>query len=61
MASAQRALSAKNSHLESLVSRHATIESELHELSRHLSASDTEIQRLKRQKLRIKEEIESLH
>lgn len=59
MASAQRALSAKTSHIETLVARHSAIENKLHELNHHPSVSDFEIIKLKQQKLRLKEEIHS--
>lgn len=60
MALAQHAASSKSSHLQSLAARHSAIEAQLHELSHHPSVSDFEIRKLKRQKLRVKEEMESL-
>ncbi len=45
---------------ESLRSRHGLLEGRLRELSSHPSVSETEIRELKRQKLRVKEEMESL-
>lgn len=59
MASAQHALSAKTSHIETLMARHSAIEHKLHELKRHPSVSDFEIVKLKQQKLRLKEKIQS--
>ena len=47
-------------HIEKLRERHAAVDSQLGKLSRHPSASDREIVDLKREKLRLKDEITRL-
>ena len=47
-------------HVEQLRRRHADLDSRLAELNRSPSASDTEIATVKRDKLRLKDEIERL-
>jgi hypothetical protein len=48
-----------NPRLESLLSRHAALETELHEEQRHVSSTDY-VRQLKRRKLQLKEEIEGI-
>lgn len=49
-----------NARIESLRERHANLDARLGELSRHPSVSDREVADLKREKLRLKDEIERL-
>ena len=49
-----------NAHIERLRERHANVDTRLDELSRHPSASDQEMIDLKREKLRLKDEIKRL-
>ncbi len=46
------------SHVESLKRKHQKLESRIAETARHPSADTTELTALKREKLRVKEEIE---
>lgn len=48
------------SRLEALMARHAAVEAELRERSRHTSSSDQELRELKKTKLQLKEEIEGI-
>lgn len=57
---AQHAASLSATRKQALLSKHSLLEDRLQELLHHPSASDTEIRNLKRQKLRVKEEIEQL-
>ena len=57
---AQHAASVSATRKQALISKHSVLEDRLQELMHHPSASDTEIRSLKRQKLRVKEEIEQL-
>ncbi len=57
---AQHAASVSATRKQALISKHSVLEDRLQELMHHPSASDTEIQNLKRQKLKVKEEIEQL-
>lgn len=57
---AQHAASISATRKQALLSKHSLLEDRLQELQHHPSASDTEIRNLKRQKLRVKEEIEQL-
>ncbi len=60
MASATSASNARvQSHIQSLAARHSAVEAELHELSHHPSANDVEIRKLKRLKLKLKDQIEA--
>jgi|GEM_PF-1831224 len=61
MPMAQHAVSVSATRKQALQSKHTTLEEKLSELSHHPSASDFEIRSLKRLKLKVKEEIESLH
>ena len=47
-------------HIDRLRERHAAVDGQLGELAQHPSADDTEITKLKREKLRLKDEIERL-
>ncbi len=47
-------------HLESLQKKHAVLEQEIADAMMHPATDDLEIVKLKRQKLRVKEEIEKL-
>lgn len=49
-----------SSRQQALQARHSNLEGQIRELSRHPSVSDTEMRSLKLQKLRVKEEMESL-
>lgn len=51
---------AVEARIAELNNRHAKLEQSLNDVLSHPSAEDTEIVRLKREKLRIKEEIERL-
>ena len=57
---AQHAASVSATRKQALISKHSVLEDRLQELMHHPSASDTEIRYLKRQKLKVKEEIEQL-
>ncbi len=57
---AQHAASVSATRKQALISKHSVLEDRLQELMHHPSASDTEIRNLKRQKLKVKEEIEQL-
>ena len=46
------------SHVESLKRKHQKLETEISETARHPAADQTEITALKREKLRLKDEIE---
>ena len=46
------------SHVESLKRKHQKLEAQIAETARHPSADNTEIAALKREKLRLKDEIE---
>ena len=52
--------SSRSSRLSALRAKHAAVDTELVELSRHPSASDEELRRLKRLKLELKEQIEQI-
>ncbi len=52
--------SAPASRLEALQTRHAALETELFDGQKHRSTSDLELARLKKQKLKLKEEIAAL-
>ncbi|MCB1555952.1 MAG: DUF465 domain-containing protein [Alphaproteobacteria bacterium] len=54
----QVAVSPADSHLEALETRHAFLSHRIETEQRHPAASDQIIRTLKRQKLRLKEEIE---
>lgn len=47
------------SHIRSLAARHSEVEAQLHELSHHPSVNDIEIRKLKRLKLKLKDQIEA--
>jgi hypothetical protein len=47
-------------HLEALKTKHAKIDEQIEKLMPHASVNDSEIHDLKRQKLKIKDEIENL-
>lgn len=47
-------------HIETLEKKHGALEAELHTAMLHPSTGDTTISELKRQKLKIKDEIERL-
>jgi hypothetical protein len=49
-----------DARIETLEKKHGALEAELHTAMLHPSTEDTEIQELKRQKLKIKDEIERL-
>ena len=49
-----------SARIESLRERHASLDARLGELSHHPSAPDDEIVHIKREKLRLKDEIERL-
>ena len=49
-----------SSHLQELRKKHATLEQEVEEAQRSPSTDDLQITALKKQKLRIKEEIERI-
>jgi hypothetical protein len=50
-----------NAHLESLTARHARLEANLADESRRPSPDQSRVTRLKREKLKLKEEINRLH
>ncbi|MFA7276140.1 MAG: DUF465 domain-containing protein [Pseudobdellovibrionaceae bacterium] len=58
MALAQQA-SVSSSRLEALRARHSALEAEIHEMSLHPSTSDLEMRKLKRLKLKVKEQLNS--
>jgi hypothetical protein len=47
-------------HIETLEKKHGVLEEQLHSAMLHPSTADTEIAELKRQKLRVKDQIERL-
>jgi hypothetical protein len=47
-------------HIETLEKKHGVLEEQLHSAMLHPSSHDTEIAELKRQKLRVKDQIERL-
>ena len=47
-------------HIETLEKKHGVLEEQLHSAMLHPSSADTEIAELKRQKLRVKDQIERL-
>lgn len=47
-------------HIETLEKKHGVLEQQLHSAMLHPSSADTEIAELKRQKLRVKDQIERL-
>lgn len=47
-------------HIETLEKKHGVLEEQLHSALLHPSTADTEIAELKRQKLRVKDQIERL-
>lgn len=47
-------------HIETLEKKHGVLEQQLHSAMLHPSTHDTEIAELKRQKLRVKDQIERL-
>ena len=47
-------------HIETLEKKHVVLEEQLHSAMLHPSTADTEIAELKRQKLRVKDQIERL-
>jgi len=49
-----------DAHIETLEKKHVALEAELHSALLHPSTGDTAIAQLKRQKLKIKDEIERL-
>ena len=57
---AQHAASVSATRKQALQSKHNALEDRLNELSRHPSATDFEITNLKRMKLKLREEIETL-
>lgn len=58
---AQHAASISATRKQSLESKHTELEGKLRELMHHPSSSDFEIRKLKRLKLKVKEEIEAIH
>lgn len=58
---AQHATTLSATRKQALQTKHTALEDKLSELMHHPSASDHEIRHLKRMKLKVKEEIESLH
>lgn len=50
-----------NAHLESLTARHARLEANLADERRRPSPDQSRVTRLKREKLKLKEEISRLH
>lgn len=57
---AQHAASLSATRKQALQSKHHALEERLNELSHHPSASDFEIKKLKRMKLKLREEMEQL-
>ena len=58
---AQHAASVSATRKQALQSKHSALENRLEDLMHHPSSSDLEIRKLKRLKLKVKEELESIH
>lgn len=59
MASASHTSVVSNPRAAALAARHSAVEAQIHELSQHPSTPDFEINKLKRLKLRLKEQMRS--